>query len=1048
MPKDSSQSIHSPLHEPPPEASCSDSGRPSTDQSTAEPLQYPTDSFTTPIKRELDNGDPNLGHDLCTIPSTLEEGPAYPRGVEPKDWDVPSIQDGVQRHIKEEKVSNQKVMSNSESHGTQENWPQTEEDDNNLLDLLLEEYPDWYVGDNTEEPHYLASTQAHASTEAYDLSHEDEQGDDDASCVEPSETVLDHLDPTDTDEHRPKRARKTQRRAPDAGVFNEDDPTLGNIDIDIFADAAEMENVPSQPRYGGTNIRAQALKDLTEGAKGVKRKRGIPSDAKVLNQACKAFGRSQIGPEPGGGNQWWVRGLKVKLKPHQVIGTGFMLAQEQRETEPRGGILADQMGLGKTVMTLALINNKNPQREQPRGPTLVVAPASVVRQWADEIQKHCDTTSERYKVGKVMIFKASSEKNYLYPPLYLQSFTILITTYNEVAKSFPVGKPPKELTDEIQREEWSKDHFERNKGILHSMQFHRVVLDEAHVVRNPWTRNYLAVRALQSKHFWSLTGTPFINGPADIWALLNLSGVGTDLTYGEFASKYNRRPDPDDLALFNKWVRKCMIRRTHRSRLFDAKLISLPKTSTQLLKVNFNPVERKIYDLVESRFRKNAEAIDQECGRDQNLLTMVLRLRQLTAHPLILQDELLNMLEREDLQNLERVVIATHRKHRKQTTALLKRLRQTLALKDPRDVNQRVVVEGPTAELLDQDSQENAFPDITTGQRYGLRQKYDDLVRALLEKKDQAGIEAIRQCVDCNNVAREPYFTSCKHIYCRRCIENLQSEAAEDGLTSAACLVCDQLFSSVAPCDDSALRQAQEKTKKTAAKKSALDVDLTEILGVDGQIIPSAKTIAVKAQILQHREEEPGVKIIVFTQWLSMLRILESICKMERWKCISYHGQMSAEARSEAIKRFGNDDTMDVLLCSFHAGGVGLNLTMASRVICIDHWWNNAMEQQAFSRCYRMGQTKETSLLQICVNDTIDERMEAIKGRKQGTIDMVGGNDGKSSGKFTKDDLLKLLGARKKKRVKEPRVQEAATDDQQSGIDDVESDEGEEHGVS
>ena len=71
------------------------------------------------------------------------------------------------------------------------------------------------------------------------------------------------------------------------------------------------------------------------------------------------------------------------------------------------------------------------------------------------------------------------------------------------------------------------------------------------------------------------------------------------------------------------------------------------------------------------------------------------------------------------------------------------------------------------------------------------------------------------------------------------------------------------------------------------------------------------------------------------------------------------------------------------------AGGIGLNLTMAQKVIIVDPWWNNSVEQQAFCRVFRIGQTQETSLTRFVVEKTVDQNMIEMQQRKQEEIDQV-----------------------------------------------------------
>ena len=82
---------------------------------------------------------------------------------------------------------------------------------------------------------------------------------------------------------------------------------------------------------------------------------------------------------------------------------------------------------------------------------------------------------------------------------------------------------------------------------------------------------------------------------------------------------------------------------------------------------------------------------------------------------------------------------------------------------------------------------------------------------------------------------------------------------------------------------------------------------------------------------------------------------------------------MGFDTRNKNIKKFTEDPKCKIMLCSLKAGGVGLNLTMASKVLILDLYWNNSVERQAFCRCFRIGQRKEVDIVRYVVKDTIDE---------------------------------------------------------------------------
>lgn len=79
---------------------------------------------------------------------------------------------------------------------------------------------------------------------------------------------------------------------------------------------------------------------------------------------------------------------------------------------------------------------------------------------------------------------------------------------------------------------------------------------------------------------------------------------------------------------------------------------------------------------------------------------------------------------------------------------------------------------------------------------------------------------------------------------------------------------------------------------------------------------------------------------------------------------------------------------------------MGLNLTMASRVIMLDPWWNDATEQQAFCRVFRIGQKEETYMSRLCVKNTVDERLIEMQKRKQEEIAEVMDDNGERTSKY------------------------------------------------
>lgn len=151
-----------------------------------------------------------------------------------------------------------------------------------------------------------------------------------------------------------------------------------------------------------------------------------------------------------------------------------------------------------------------------------------------------------------------------------------------------------------------------------------------------------------------------------------------------------------------------------------------------------------------------------------------------------------------------------------------------------------------------------------------------------------------------------------------------------------------------------------------------------------------------------------GHKLLLFSQFTSMLDI---ICERLNKEKIAYHridGSVSKENRMQMVDSFANDD-VPVFCISLKAGGTGLNLTAADIVIHYDPWWNKAAQDQATDRTHRIGQTRTVNVYELIAQDTIEERIQKIKESKTKLAEDIlsGGEIGSAS--FDKDEMLKLL---------------------------------------
>ncbi|XP_072743655.1 transcription termination factor 2 [Anoplolepis gracilipes] len=276
------------------------------------------------------------------------------------------------------------------------------------------------------------------------------------------------------------------------------------------------------------------------------------------------------------------KGLKVQLMPHQQHALAWLLWREQQR--PAGGVLADDMGLGKTLTMISLIMTTLDQKDSMdesddsdcewsngrkplyhKGNTLVVCPASLLFQWDSEVRNRC-----KRGLLSVEIYHGNNRENV---PKRLSRNDIVITTYNIL----------------------TREH--KTKSTLYMINWKRVILDEAHTVRNHKSQASLAVCELKANKRWALTGTPIQNKAMDLYSIL----------------KFLKCSPFDDLRVWKRWVdnknaagyqrlatvmKSLMLRRTKQELIQKGDLETLPDKFIEEVMVKLDQQEQLVYKKV------------------------------------------------------------------------------------------------------------------------------------------------------------------------------------------------------------------------------------------------------------------------------------------------------------------------------------------------------------------------------------------------------------------------------------------------------------------
>ena len=265
--------------------------------------------------------------------------------------------------------------------------------------------------------------------------------------------------------------------------------------------------------------------------------------------------------------------------PYQREGVLWMLTMENQTSGPKGGFLCDEMGLGKTVQLVStMLGNPKPR-------TLIIVPKSIITQWVEEINRFAPNLT-------VSVFDGPDRK--------IRDTQVTIAPYTLLTV---------------------KGGGMDEKTPLHMVQWDRVVLDEAHEIRNKKSKLFKSVCRLKTQIKWIVTGTPVFNSMEDFVSLSTFLGLSKTVVQGmtnKIKDIYILRRTKDDLAKINERLR-------------------LPPCYFENVELEMYPDEKQLYEIVfleaqdtiREAFR-NAQSLN---AKNMVILECLLRARQCMIWP-------------------------------------------------------------------------------------------------------------------------------------------------------------------------------------------------------------------------------------------------------------------------------------------------------------------------------------------------------------------------------------------------------------------------------
>ncbi|CAD0105892.1 unnamed protein product [Aureobasidium uvarum] len=610
-----------------------------------------------------------------------------------------------------------------------------------------------------------------------------------------------------------------------------------------------------------------------------------------------------------------------------------------------GGILADEMGLGKTIEMLSLIHTHTSEfglqgskmstvMDLPRSPksssgvcrapctTLVVAPMSLLAQWQSEAEK-----ASKPGTLKTLVYYGSDKNVNLKtlcceanagsaPNVIITSYGTVLSEYNQVVAA---------------------GGDRGSSGGLFSIEYFRVILDEAHMIKNRQSKTARACYEIAAEHRWTLTGTPIVNRLEDLFSL---------------SKDYVRALDVVQTVL-----EPLVLRRTKDMKTPDGEaLVPLPPRTIDIQKIELSKVERDLYDHIFAR-AKRTFAANVEAGTLMKSYTtifaQILRLRQSCCHPTLVRSK----------------GIAA----------------------DEDDAEAAADIANGLADDMDLQS---------LIQRFESEAEEEDASRFGAHVLKQIQAESNHECPICfEEPMEEQSVTGCWHSACKKCLLELIENATNKN-ELPLCFNCREPINArdifeVIRHDDEDDEEAGVAKDKLLNSFEDIYTATQPSDSVDSQqrlprvslrrvnTLSSAKIGALLIHLKRIKKASPATKSVIFSQFTSFLDILEPALDGASIPYLRFDGSMAQKARVAVLTEFANRTKGCVLLLSLKAGGVGLNLTCASNVFMMDPWWSWAVESQAIDRVHRMGQTQEVKIVRFVVDQSIEEKMLRVQDRKK-----------------------------------------------------------------
>jgi SNF2 family DNA or RNA helicase len=726
-----------------------------------------------------------------------------------------------------------------------------------------------------------------------------------------------------------------------------------------------------------------------------------------------------------------VDGLNVKLLPHQVEGVSWMIDKEigmrkKNGVLPHGGILADDMGLGKTVQSVALLltnprpgpdakpehpKQKLPGKEVGKG-TLVVAPLALIKQWESEIK----TKVTRSHALKVLVHHGPNRTK---SAAELKKYDVVITTYQILAS------------------EHAGSNMEKPGGPrvgCFGVHWYRMILDEAHTIKNRNAKSTQACCALESWYRWCLTGTPMQNNLDELQSLIKFLRVKPYCNLPEWKTAITQpmKNGRGGVAMrrLQFFLKAFMKRRTKEILKKDGALnfggksdkdggakkggMQIVKREVFTMECEFDAAEAEFYDRLQARAENRLKDIMENTGKNDYIgaLVILLRLRQACNHPHLIE---MAMNKDKDAMSLGSSVpqsgSQTPARNSKAETDDMDDLAALMGGVSVQNKNCDVCqIELSSAEARDGASRCTECNDDLKA----LKAKDKKIKKST--KKSTKTVKPVKK-----EAKPEPP-RAARSMRNRRVLEDSDDEDEGEWIGEGSEEHID--LGKAGGTDDedaegggdtlgSIDSVTDDEQGQSGSEEEQEDESDDDTLPIISGLAPSHKASHKPSTKIRHllrilHKETPEHKTIVFSQFTSMLDLIEPHLKHASIEYVRYDGSMRPDAREASLNSLKTNPKTRVLLCSLKCGSLGLNLTAASRVVIVEPFWNPFVEEQAIDRVHRLNQPVDVKVFRLTVRNTVEEKILALQEKKR-QLAAAAIEGGKAVGKLSMQDIMQLF---------------------------------------